>query len=490
MKTKLLGLLTVVILVWMGSTAYIGSKVEPYLNNYVEKSNQVYEEQGIKLSVEKFEKGFFSSQALLKFDIVDTAMKEELQDFLKLPIDINYTIENGPLLFQNGLGFGANRVVNSLKLSDYLVEKETFLELVNKDIVMNSQVEIGFNNNARFEVHTNEIAFDEEDDKLTMTPLALMGEMNLKTFQGDMELRSKQLTLKSEYEEIVLQGMVLNGNITRFYENGFYLGDFSFKTASLNAKTEDIPFDIKNANLVMEMTIDENVQKDIDIQFDLEGDLGETKLPTELAFFKKFHVAYALNGTKLEGLLAFQDYSKRVEAKQEELMDKLALNASGTFDENAFSELTQFQKEIENEMVLLIAGLLNQNRTAFLFNTKIMDIHAKEATLGVQLKYVGEESFPKDAEKIREKFEKEFLSLFAANVKLDLNKEYIENLPKELKQELSSQLQLGAMFGVIQDNNSSFGFEADYTPKTLMVNGKDRSEMLQLLEMSMQENPF
>jgi uncharacterized protein YdgA (DUF945 family) len=484
-KTKIVGLLAVAAVAWVGSTAYIGSKTEPYLGHYVQKTNQMYAQHGMKLSVEKFNKGFFTSKAALKLDFTNPEMKEQLAGLVKLPIDINYTIENGPILFQNGLGLGSSRIVNSIKVSDYLVEKEAFLEVVKNDIIVDSHTNIGFTNNASFEAHTNQIVVDEAGDKLTMTPLLINGDMNIETFQGDMELFIKQFDIKGEYDDIHIQDITLDGTITKFYENGFYLGDFKLDIPSLNMKTEDMPFEVKKANVAMEMSIDENSQKDIDIQFNIQGDLGETQLPTEFAYLKQLEVGYALNGTKLEGLLAFQDYSKRVQAKQEELMEKLTTNTSGTFDENAFAELNQFQQDIENEMILLLTGLLNKNRTEFLFNAKVMDAKAKEASVGLNLKYVGDEVFPKSAAEIREKFEKEFLELLAMNVDVQLNKEYIENLPAELKQELSSQLQMGAMFGVIKDNNTSFSFEADYQPKTLMVNGNDRSEMLKMLEMGM-----
>jgi uncharacterized protein YdgA (DUF945 family) len=489
-KTKIVGLMAVVAVVWIGSTAYIGSKAEPYLNHYVYKTNKMYEQYGMQMSVEMFKKGFFSSEAALKLNFIDPTLKEQLSGLIKLPMDINYTIENGPILFQNGLGVGSSRIVNSIKLSDYLVEKDAFLEVVKDDIIIDSRTKIGFTKNASFEAHTNQVVVNEAGDKLTMTPLNMSGDMNIETFQGDMKFLIEQLKLKGEYDDINIKNIALDGTIKKFYENGFYLGDFKLDTASLNMRTEDMPFEVKNAQLVMDMSIDENAQKDIDMQFNLKGDLGETQLPDDFAFLKKLEVNYALNGTKLEGLLAFQDYSKRVQAKQQELMEKLTANTSGTFDENAFDELNQFQKDIENELILLLAGLLNKDGTNFIFNAKVMDAKAKEASAGLNLKYVGDGVFPQSATEIREKFEKEFLDILAMNVNVKLNKAYIENLPAELKQELSAQLQMGAMFGVIKDNNISFSFEADYKPKTLMVNGNDRSEMLKMLELGIGGQSF
>lgn len=491
-KMKLVGLVVVAATVWMGSTAYIGSKAEPYLEKYVQKTNKLYEQYGVKMSVDTFNKGFFASQAVVKLDFTEPAMKEELAGILKLPMEMNYTIENGPLLFQNGLGFASSRIVNRIKLSDYLVEKEAFLEVVKDDIIVDSRTNISFNKTASFDVRTNRVVVDEDGDKLTMTPLLIDGEMDMETFQGDVAFLIEQFTIKGKEEDINIQDLTLDGTITKFYNNGFYLGDFKLNTASFNMKTQEMPFEVKNANLVMDVGIHENEHKDIDMQFKIKADLAETALPAEFAFLKKVEIDYALNGTKLEGLLAFQDYSTRVQAKQQELMEKVMANsASGTLDESTLTELNQFQDDIQNELILLLVGLLNTDRTQFLLNAKVMDEKAKEASANLNLKYVGDEVFSKNASEVREKFEKELLNLLAMGVNIQLNKEYLENLPAELKQELSAQLQMGAMFGVIKDNNTSFSFKADYTPNTLMVNGTDRSEMLKmLLEMGMSGQSF
>jgi uncharacterized protein YdgA (DUF945 family) len=38
------------------------------------------------------------------------------------------------------------------------------------------------------------------------------------------------------------------------------------------------------------------------------------------------------------------------------------------------------------------------------------------------------------------------------------------------------------MFGIIKENNNSFSLDVNYEPKTLMLNGQNRTEMLQMIE--------
>ncbi|HFU76488.1 MAG TPA: DUF945 family protein, partial [Arcobacter sp.] len=63
MSKKIIGSLVAVTALWLGGTAYISSNTEAYLNAYVERTNKMYEQYGMKVSVEKFDKGFFSSNA-------------------------------------------------------------------------------------------------------------------------------------------------------------------------------------------------------------------------------------------------------------------------------------------------------------------------------------------------------------------------------------------------------------------------------------------
>jgi len=57
--TKIIGYLIAVLALWLGVTTYISSNTESYLDAYVKKTNNLYNTNGIEMSVENFEKGFF-----------------------------------------------------------------------------------------------------------------------------------------------------------------------------------------------------------------------------------------------------------------------------------------------------------------------------------------------------------------------------------------------------------------------------------------------
>lgn len=487
-NTKIVGSLVAVAALWLGSTAYIGSNTETYLKRYVDKNNKMYEAQGIKLSIDSFEKGFFASEANIKVDFVEPTLKEAVSEIFTLPLNTKYSIENGPIFFKNGLGMGSSRIVNNINLSDYLADKEAFKKIVKDDIVINSMTSVDFSNDAVFSANTNEIVAQIEEATVAVSPLKITGDMNLESFVGEFKMFVDALEVKSEQESLSAKSLVIDGDITKFYDNGFYLGDFSFDIDAISTKGGMLPFELEGATASVGMNIDQNKDETINMKFNMDADVGDSKLPLEYAALNKIKLAYALNGTTLEGVLAFQDYTKRLQAQQQKVMAKLSNPANGELDMNAFAELEKLQTQAEEELMLMVAGLLKKDSTNFVFETTMVDKKSNESSLKMNVGYVGDTPLPTTAKELEDKFTKEFLNLLTLDLNVELNKDYIANLPVDLQEELMGQLQMGAMFGVVKDNNSSYNFDANYKPKTLTVNGEDRTEMIQMLQMGLESD--
>lgn len=481
---KIIGGLIAAATLWLGTTAYIGSNTERYLEKYLEKSNEMYASYGMKASVESFEKGFFTSEVKLKIDFVEPNFREAISQTIKLPLDMNHTIEHGPLFFKEGLGFGVSRVKQEVNLDDYFIDKNAFKALFKEEVKVTSVTTIDFLDNASFSAKSNRIVANIEGDEIHLSPLMMEGYLNLKQSQGALQMFVDSVSL-AEGKELVemMKSVRVDADIKKVYTNGFYLGDFVFDIGSLSMKREDVPFELDAAKVSMRMKIDENEDQTIDMKFKFHGDVGKSKLPNEYASLDKIEVDYALNGATLEGVLAFQDFTQRFQTKQQALFLKLSSSSKNGLNTQAVAELEKLQLEAEEEMPLILAGLLKKEKTNLVFETKMIDRSAKESLIKMNLGYVGSEDLPKTAKAVREKFTKEFLSLLSMDLKVELGKAYMANLPVAFQQELAQQLQMGVMFGVVKDNNSSYGFEANYKPKVLTLNGENRSELLQMVEI-------
>lgn len=485
--TNIIGSVVVASALWLGGTAYISSNTESYLNTYITKSNKLYQANGMHMSVEHFEEGFFSSTAKMKIDFKEQGIREIISKIFTLPIEIDYKIENGPLFFKDGLGLGTSRTSMVINFSDYLVDKEAFKKIIKDDIKLTFNTNIGFSNNATFSAKTNKITVNVEGDEAHISPLKIEGDMNIETFQGQMKMFVDSVVAENQTDSIKAKNIVLDADIKKFYDNGFYLGDFVFSVAYLDMKDELLPFELKGAKIAVDMNIDENKDKDIDMQFKFHADVGESKLPEAYSYLKKVSFNYALNGAKLEGLLAFQDFTKQLQAKQQAIMSRLQLPITGELDMKVLAELEKMQVETEEGMMVLLAGLVKKESTNFDVEMKMTDKEEKSSNLKMNIGYVGDEVLPTSAKALTEKFKKELFDLLSINFEIKLEKDYINNLPVEFQQSLSGQLQMGSMFGIVKETNSSFSLDMNYKPKTLMINGQDRTEMLQMLEMSLNQ---
>ncbi len=476
-KKKILASVVVVSTLWVGATAYISENTEKYLNDYITKSNRIYANNGIKMSLLSYKKGFVNSQAKVSVDFIDPEIRKVLEGVLKLPIVIDYEIENGPILLKNGLSVGVSRIYSKVKVSELLVDKDEFKKVVKDDIIFNTNMLIDFQNSIKYEANSNQIVAEDNQTKFTIAPLEVNGKMNGDTLAGTINMFTKSIYGEIGNDgEIKLEKVTLNGDITKVFDNGFYLGSFDMGVENFTVNDKhNKEQNIKNAKVKVAMDIKQTNSNLIDTNFKLNLDIGDTKLPTDIDFIKTISVNYGLNGTKMEAWLAFQDTIKEVQKKQEAIQKRLSVAKNGKEIMIALEELQNIEIEIENRMAMLLSDFLVKDKTTFDFNG---DINGGQAKALLNIKYIGDEQLPKTIEELTAKIQKELLNWFALNIDIKLDKSLANRLPSDLQ----GQIAMAMMTGMLQENNSTYTFNANYVPKKLTVNGKDRSDMLLLLE--------
>ena len=484
-SVKIIGSVVVASALWLGGTAYLSSNTQKHLERYVNQVNKIYEANGMKLSLEQFNKGFFSSEAKMSIDFSNPELKKMLEQNIKLPIETEYEIENGPLFFKNGLGVGLSRMSNHLNLNDYFVANSEIKKVLKRDIILDSITTIGFTKNATFDASTTEIELDVEGEKLKISPLQVEGNMNIESFVGEITMRSDSLLIGNDKEFVKSNDIHMDMKITEFFDNGFYLGDIALKAEDISTKGLDLPFEFEKAKMSMDIKISKNSDETVNMDMMIKGNSGSSKLPDAYAFLKQGEINYALHGMKLEGLLAFQDFTKKIQAKQADIMSRLISSSTGEMDMAVYAELEAMQKETVNGMIALVPSILKKDSSALTFAIDLEDKASKKSTLAMNLGYIGKKELPKDVKELEAFFKKEFRNLFSLDVDVELEKDYIANLPMELQQGLAGELQMGAMMGIVKENNASYSFSAKVKPNKLMLNGEDRSAMLEMLDQSM-----
>jgi len=480
---KIIGSIILASTLWAGMTAYISSNTEEYLKNYITKTNTLYNNNGMTVSLLSFDKDFLSSNAKISIDFIDPNMRKELQNILKLPMVMDYNIENGPLFFKDGFSIGASKVNSSVNVNDLLVNKEDIKTFIKDDIVVNTSMLVGFNNQASYTGESNTIVANIDEDIFTISPLKLNGEMNMKTFIGNFKVLISSISGKLENKgKIKLEELTLNTNITKFFDNGFYLGDFDFTIDKFNVRNPNFPQEIKNASVNVAMNIDQNSSDLVNMNFGIKLKVGETELPKEYDFLKKFTVNYGIDGAKLKGLLAFQDVVKDIQTDQQAILEKLTHATTDDEKMAIFDEMQKSQEALEDKLVLLVSDFLVKEKTTLNVETIITDKSDIDSNAKFNVTYIGDETLPKTAKELSEKFKQELLNWVKLNINVEVQKSLVDKLPKELQQ----QLAMAMMTGMLKDNNSSYSFDANYVPKKLTVNGEDKSDMLMLVEMGLQ----
>ncbi len=480
---KILVSVALISTVWIATTAYIGSNTEKHLNSYLKKSNKIYKNSGIKMSLISFDKGFISSQAKLSIDVIDSEIKKELLPLLKLPITIDYEIENGPILAKNGLAIGASRIHSTLNINELLVKNKELKAFIKEDIILDTTMLIHFNNQIDYRSKSNQIIADIDNDIFTIAPLEVRGKMDMQTFVGNFNLVSKSIQgALANKGEVKLENITLNADITKFFDNGFYLGDFEFNVDKFNVNNPNFPQEIKNAKIKMFMKLDQNSSDTVDMNLGMHLNIGETKLPNQYNFAKELSFSYGINGGKLTAWLTFQKSLKEIQLQQKNIIQKLSLVKTREEQMKVFDELREVQLEIQNKMALLFANFLVKDQTEFTLEANVIDTLNNKSKASCDIKYIGDKELPKTAKELKAKFQQELLNWITLNIDLTLQKSLVNKLPKKNQ----TQLSMAIITGMLKDNNSSYEFNANYLPTKLMINGQDKSSMLLLLKMGLE----
>jgi len=289
------------------------------------------------------------------------------------------------------------------------------------------------------------------------------------------------MRIEDKNDFLKVKDIELEADIKKVFDNGFYLGNILFKVGNIQSEGLDLPFTLKDAKCKMLVDIKQNKDETVNLDFKIDADAGASNLPTAYAFLQRVETSYTLHGMKLEGLLAFQDYTKKLQAQQQDILSRLQSPTTGELDMDVYAELQKMQSKTKDDMQLLMIDMLKKDSTSLSFETKFLDKNNKKSNFSMNMGYVGDVVFQKDIKALEAQLKEEWPNLITFDFDVKLEKDYISNLPAELQQELSGQLQVGKMFGIIKENNNSFSFDANYKPGILKVNGENKTEMLQML---------
>jgi|GEM_PF-1216345 hypothetical protein len=469
---KILGSLVVAIALWAGATAIIGNQTEHQVNGYIEKINTLYQQNGLNLKMTDYNRTFLNSTAVIELDITDSSAKELLSEVYTLPLKMNYTIEHGPIFFQNGLGFGLSKAHQKIALSSILRDegKEEFLNLVhNKDVMIEGESVVSFFKKINSKILSDEIKIDENGTLLTIAPFIITNSLDLDTLQGDGHFILPMIFFKEKEDnrELHIENMVVDMQLDGFIEDILMLGkiDFSVDRLYLNDKNNT---DIGEIDMATKFHLTTQKDSDTTMKTLFEGsvDLTNTNLPNTLPALKTLTGKINIEGLGIEGMVMFQKTAKEMETAQTALVAKMQEQPE-QMDE-IFAEFGKIEEEMLTKIVYSLNTLLIKDKSVVKYEVIANTKEGNESQASIEIGYTGDMNFTGSFEEMSTKIQQDILKLFRVNVDMHVDANLLKGVPNT--ENLMQQIQMGVAQGLIKEENGQFILNGYYKNEELMVN--------------------
>ena len=482
---KILTITTATLALWAVSTFIVSNQTQKEFENYINKSNKLYETNGLKLTLSDYQKSFLNSKATMEIDVLNPEVAKKLKEDYILPIKVQYDIEHGPLLFKNGFGLGLSKIHNELLISSMLQPKakEEFLKLVKDDIKLKTNMVISFAQNLQYKIESDAVHINQDKKDFTMTPLSVEGTSNIKTLTGEGKVAIAQIELKEENSSNALHidNLAMDIKIDEIAENNIVFGDFLFSVKNLLITDDNNPeFNRVNIALNGLMQNKRATETTMDSNFQANINLKDTKLPTEFKELQNVKISMNMKELGIKGMSEFQKIAQEAQQEQTKLLTQL-LSSKQEEMQPILEDLTKIQDKMVTKIIHSLNNLLVKDKTSIAY---ALDIETKDKASTkalAEVGYTGDIEFKGTVQELAKTLQSQILSLIRLKVDIELNKKHLKLLPIPM---LEQQLQMGVAQGFVKETNSSFSLNGYYKEKQLIVNDNNlTATVLPLLMM-------
>jgi len=482
---KFLLIITSTIAFWAFLTFVIGNQTQEELQNYINKSNKLYANNGIQLKLTDYKKSFFNSTAQIEINFLDPTIIKLLEKEYALPLKIDYTIEHGPLFFQNGLGVGLSKIHNELLLSSLFKEdaKKEFLSLVKGDINLKTEMALSFSKKLNYKIESDEVTVKKDKKTLHISPLIVEGASNIESFKGEGTIKIAKLELKEDNSNngIELTNLLVDMQIDEIFKESLLFGDFKFSVDKMIVKDEHNQ-NFKDINIALNGTMSNTrVSKDtMNSSFTGAINLANTQLPKEFKELESVNISMKMKELGVEGMSEFQQVAQSIQKEQSTLIQKLQTQKPEEM-KATLKELRDLEEKVITKLIYTLNKLLVKDKTSISYGVNINTKDKQSSRAFLEVGYTGDIEFKGKIEELIEKVRTQLLSLINLNVNINLNKKHLPLLSIPM---LKQQIQMGVAQGFVKENNSSYILDGYYKNRELMVNDNNlTSTVLPLLMM-------
>ena len=487
---KVIGLVTIVVALWLGATAYIGSQIEPFAQKYMSKTNKMYKSFGIKYDINITEKSFFSSKARISIEYTDQVMKQMMQAFGQT--DMEYEIEHGPLLFKNGFAFGAARMTSDISLRKYLGTAKEFQELFSsmiqdKDIKINSSILITLYKQMIFEGTSTAFHINTPEGlKIAVSPISMTGDFDIETMAGRGLFQVSSIDVidtNNIDNNMHSKNILMDIDIEKMLSAGLFLGDMSLKieelALSLDTNAEKISFAFSPAiyGSMSQDSDDGSIELVYNLQYrHLNGDTPKNMIPVQEA-----DIMLQWSGLGLAGLEALGKWSQDMQTTQATIFASMDENST---DPEAMAKamlaLQEMQKQTPKNIVEILKQVLIKNKTSLSIKGNLYTKDSNDNLVDMRLTYIADD-LKGDYKEILKQFKQNMLNMLTLDAELSLDETLLNHIPSG--DFAKASLKQFETQGLVKKENNTYKTKLHYKPNSLRINDKDMPQMLQMLQM-------
>lgn len=485
MKKLLLGVSAVAAL-WLGATAYISSSIKGEMEGYIQRVNALYEPNGMHISAD-IHSGFFTSDMTLKVDLDKTrlgaAATQMYAKFLALPVKMDYKITHGPI-FINGFGLGVAKMTGELKLSTLLTEenKQAFLKVIPDDLILTSDEVVCFDKTIHSTFKTNALKVSENGESIAIEPLEGTSTIDSRTLLGHMDFKFPLITVQSKEANVTIKDITFKGQMDDMLNGRYYLGNFTMDTAQIKASGGALPTPLTyglHMNMQAKRAAEGRLNLGIEVASNLVEGAKQLGVPTD-AITISFSAGFEALSIKLLDLL------EEVNRAQVKLLDAsyaVAQDVNGTNQTAAMDKITAATQSLMDTLQEAGKEFLKE-KTKFYAGVHLTTDNKEQSSAAVKVGYAGKPVDTLTLEELANYLGTQPLEYLVLDTNMSLNEKHLDLLPPENKEQTKQSLQLAAMQGGVKMENGNYVASLQYQPKTLKINGEDKTqEVLPLLEL-------
>lgn len=495
---KMIGIIVLAIVLWLGATSYISSKVEPSVDKYISKINNIYDKLGIKYSAKIIEHSLFSSKIELTEEYTNPAIIKMMKKINMSKVSMIYMIEHGPVLIRNGFAIGMYRITNETSLKKQLKSSKELSKIfehisegdiqihtdilvkLSENIILNGEISpfhlIKLDTNQSVSVGNTQISGDLSlaHDNISGTIVSNISNIEIKNSKNPKKyLKAKNTKLKIDISQMLTGGIFI-GKIG--------LGIDKVDLASTANKGLEVSF-------VPSVYLDIQKNKSADISIEIGADYKHLKgvIPAPAIPVQKASSMLKIGGISTDAILAIAKWSRESKAMQSKILESMEANQSDPIAmANAMNQIQNIRTKANKEMTNIIKKLLRKDKTTISTAIKMSAAGTKESFIDAKIAYVGDS--PKgDIQEVMKYLNKNILDILTLNAKMVLDKKLV-SLSKD-SSSIFSALEVSKLQGVVSEENDIYKTDISYKANSLKINGKDMSSMINLLKMMQMPSP-